>query len=649
MNARRRCHVRRPLRCVGLLAVLLPSLALSPAIAADRLATLSLEELGQVEITSVSKRAERLSDAPTAVFVITAADIRRAGVTSLPEALRLAPNLHVARTNNSDYAITARGFAGATANKLLVLIDGRSVYSPLFSGVFWDAQDLMLEDVQRIEVISGPGGTLWGVNAVNGVINVITRPTSGTGGGFAAVVLGSAEHRASLRWGGAAGHEGSSYRVYATRSERRHTENEAGQPINDAGRHSQAGFRADWQQGRDSLMVKGAVYDGQRDQPRPGTISISTLSVPLGPISIAGANLSALWERVLTGGGSLAVQAYYDGTRRKVQPTLDDTQHTVDVQFQHALGPHGAHLPVWGVQLREGQDRVASNPYFIFLPESLNQTWLSLFAQDEITLQPQLHLTLGGRIEHNDYTGAEFLPTARLAWKPTPQHLWWSALSRSVRAPSRLDRDPRIPGVPPYVLQGGPDVQAEIAHTLELGYRGQVAPEATFSATLFHSRYDKLRTRETFAGGSAYNNRMKAATTGLELWGSLQAGPGWRLHAGFTRLHQQLELKPGSNDLTAPAIAAGTNPARWWLLRSALDVGRSAELDATLRYVDTLNRPFVPSYHALDLRLGWRTSPTLEWSVVGHNLLGSGHGEFASAANRTHVEPAVQVKLEARF
>jgi iron complex outermembrane recepter protein len=628
----------------------MPAVAARAEPSGDRLASLSIEELSQIEITSVSKRAESLADAPTSVFVITAADIRRSGATTLPEALRLAPNLQVNRASAFEYTVTARGFASSSANKLLVLIDGRSVYSPLFSGVFWDVQDVVLEDVERVEVISGPGGTLWGVNAVNGVINVITRSARDTTGSLVALGGGNQETRGTARFG-ATLPEGGAYRVYATHREMRRTETESGTRVNDAGHHSQAGFRADGSVDGDLWMLKGDVYQGKRAQPLPGTIVISGLSVPLGNIPVSGSNLTAAWERRLAQGGAVAVQAYYDRAYRDVPPFFGDTQHIVDLQMQHSLGAHGAHQPVWGLQYREGRDRVSNGPYLAFLPERLSQTWISLFAQDEIALRPELQLTLGARAERNDYTGTEFLPTLRVAWKAAPQHLWWGALSRTVRAPSRLDHDTYVPGAPPYLLRGGPEVRAEVANALELGYRGQPTPNASFSATVFASRYKQLRTQEidpsvTFL---TYGNGMRGSTSGFEMWGSWQARPGWRLHGGFTRLRQHLELVAGSNDAAAVANAEGANPSRWWSLRSALDLGGSTELDATLRYVGTLPRPHVPSYTALDVRLGRRMSPGVDVSVTGQNLLGSGHGEFADVATRSYFQRAVVLKAEVRF
>jgi iron complex outermembrane receptor protein len=615
----------------------------------DPLKDLSIEELSNIEVISVSKREQRLSDAPTSVFVITSEDIRRSGATSLPEALRLAPNLQVARVSANEYAVSARGFNGTAANKLLVLIDGRSVYSPLFSGVFWDAQDAMLEDIERIEVISGPGGTLWGVNAVNGVINVITRGAAQTQGSLLVAGGGNREDRASVRYGGTFEND-VNYRVYATHFDTRHTETQADDRKDDAAHQTQVGFRSDWGRGGDKFMVKGDAYTGRDDQPLPGSISITGVQLQLGQISLSGANLIGRWERSLAGGGGLAIQAYYDRTDRTVPPTFADSQDIVDLQLQSSASLFGTHTAVWGAEYRYGMDRVANSIYVALLPANLNQRWSSVFAQDEIALRENVRITLGARLEHNDYTGTEFLPTARIAWKWAPSQLLWGAASRSDRAPSRLDHDTFVPGRPPYLLRGGPGVLAEIADDYELGYRGQITPAASLSATVYHTVYDRLRTQQIDPSFTYlfYGNGMRGTTSGLELWGSYQATPIWRLNGGFSRLRQNLHLTPYSIDIGAVQGTEGANPARWGMLRSSLDVGPRTQFDLTLRYVGALSQPSVPSYTALDLRLGWQLRPDIDLSVAGQNLLGSGHGEFTDVATRTDIKRAVFVKLECR-
>ncbi|HET6599261.1 MAG TPA: TonB-dependent receptor [Burkholderiaceae bacterium] len=607
--------------------------------------------MSNIEITSVSKRAERLSDAPTSVFVITRDDIRRSGATSLPEALRLAPNLQVARASANGWAISSRGFNSASANKLLVLIDGRSVYSPLFSGVFWDVQDLMLEDVERIEVISGPGGTLWGVNAVNGVVNVITRSSDQTQGRLLSLGAGNQEAQAALRQGGELGENGH-YRIYAKQSHREHTETQDGRPVDDASHTTQIGFRTDWAHGSDKITFQGDAYNGKREQPLPGTIAISGVNLALGTISVSGGNLLARWKRRLANDASVTAQMTYDRVERTVPPTFAEKLDIVDFQIQHASRPNENHALVWGAEYRYAMDDVVNSTYVAFLPSRVNQAWASLFAQDEIAIGSALQLTLGARIESNDYTGSEFLPNVRLAWKPSANQLLWGAVSRTVRAPSRLDRDTFVPGQPPFLLTGGPDFRSEVAKVYELGYRAQPTERVSYSVTAFHADYDRLHTQELAPSQTSlfFGNGMRGTVRGVEMWGSYQATPKWRLHGGLTRLWQDFQLRPGSID-TADSVASteGANPSRQWKLRSSLDLTRQMDLDITARYVSELALPRVPSYLAMDLRWAWRPSPRVELSVTGQNLLGPAHGEFTSELTRTAFSRAVFVELVSRF
>lgn len=631
--------------------------------AAEQLADLSLEDLGNLAITSVSKRPEPLSGAPTSIYVITADEIRRSGAASLPEALRLAPNLHVAQAYEGGYAISARGFNSSSANKLLVLIDGRSVYTPLYAGVFWDVQNPMLEDIERIEVISGPGGTLWGLNAVNGVINVITRPAGQTIGWLATAGAGNRLARAAARQGGSLGDDGS-YRLYAQYFNRRHTRTAAGTDVDDAMRMSQAGFRADWSAAgaADRLMLQGEIYRGERGQPLPGAITLTGVRFVLGDIPLAGAHLLSRWERRLDSGAVVSVQGYFDRTERDVRTIFGERLNIADLQFQYASAPHPRHAWVWGAQHRYGKDKVNNETaFFGFLPARVDQKWSSVFAQDEIAVSQRLRLTVGARLERNDYTGTEFLPGARLAWKAADDHLLWAAASRTVRAPSRLDRDIFYPArprstPPPFILAGGPDVRSEIAEVFELGWRGRPAPRTSVSATLYRSFYDHLRTQQIAATRNYVflSNGMQGRVDGIEAWGTWQPLPSWRLQAGLAGLRMKLRLRPGSNDLAA-LTARSADPALTWTLRSALDLAAGQELELALRHVSTLSsgtpaaRVIVPSYTAFDLRWGWRPRSGLELSVAGQNLLGTAHGEFTAAATRTRLGPGVFAKLVSEF
>jgi len=609
-------------------------------------ADLSIEELASIQVTSVSKKPEGLQGAPASVFVITADDIRRVGARSVPDALRLAPNLHVAQGASYANAISARGLNGSNnsaPNKLLVMIDGRSVYAPLFSGVFWDMQDVMLEDVERIEVISGPGGTLWGVNAVNGVINITTRSAQATEGSLAMLRAGTDGADLAFRQGyrGAA----ASWRVYGKALDRSRSEDAAGKAVNDGWQQGQIGFRADWERGADVFSVNGNVYRGSHGQPEPGEISVTGTDLRLGRIRTEGANLTGRWEHALDGGASLSVQAYLDHTRRDVPPTFAESLQVADLQLQHSLPALGRHALVWGANYRHSWDDVTNSEIIAFLPAKVEQTWSSVFAQDEVSLLPDLRLTLGARVERNPYTGSEFLPTARLAWRLAPRHALWAAASRTVRAPTRLDADAFVPGRAPFLLRGGPTVRAEVARVFELGYRGQPLDALSYSATLFHHRYDHLRTQEvdptqTFL---TFGSLMEGQATGIEMWGSYQVSAAWRTSAGFTALHETLRLKAGSNDEAGPGTA-GKDPAHSFQLRSNYALDDARDLELGLRKVAALENPAIPAYWALDARFGWRLRRNLELSVVGRNLNGS-HGEYGALASRAELDRSLWVKL----
>lgn len=628
-------------------AILCVSPSTRAATPSGNLADLSFEELANIEVTSVSKKAERLADASASVFVMTAEEIRRSGAISLPEVLRLAPNLQVAQSSAHGYAISARGLNGSNnsaPNKLLVLIDGRSVYTPLFSGVFWDVQDVMLEDVERIEIISGPGGTLWGTNAVNGVINVITRAAKDTPGALAAAAAGTRGADAAFRLGGTLGDHGH-YRVYGKYADLNHTFKQNGGAVDDASHKAQLGFRADWDRAGDQLTLHGNAYRGAEGQPAPGAIAIAGKKLALGAVAFSGANLTSRWSRLLDGGANVSLQAYFDRTMRTVPPTFSEALDIVDIQFQHALRPLGMHAAVWGANYRYSMDRVVNSSFFAFLPGNVNQKWSSLFAQDEISLRKDLRLTVGARMERNDYTGREFLPNARLAWRIADDHMLWSAASRAVRAPSRLDSDAHIPGAAPFLLGGGPRVLSEVATVYELGYRGQPAANLSLSVTAFHNDYDHLRTLEIAPSGTflIFGNGMRGAANGVETWGAYQASPRWRLSAGLTALKERLWLKPGSFDAAAPG-AAGNDPAYTWQLRSSWNPAPTRELDITVRHVAALGKSAVPAYTTADVRFSWRLRPGLDLSLVGQNLFGR-HAEYGPVATRTEVAPGAQVKL----
>ncbi|MBI3561456.1 MAG: TonB-dependent receptor [Gammaproteobacteria bacterium] len=608
---------------------------------------LSLEQLGNIEVTSVSKKQERLLDAPASIYVITGEAIRRAGVYTLPEALRLAPNLQVARINSSQYAISARGFNSSTANKLLVMLDGRTIYTPLYSGVFWDAPDVILEDVDRIEVISGPGGTLWGANAVNGVINIITKPTEETMGNFASVVGGNTGQSLAVRHGGALGGTAKgNYRVYAKFNNFEHSITASGNAVPDAWEHGQVGFRSDWNTVNKRLTLKANIY---QDAIHQATASRQHNN---------GGNILGRCEQILLDGSNLRTQLYYDHTTRDYPGRFSEKLDMLDVDLQHALPVTVNHQLIWGGGYRIATDRVRNSSVLAFLPADRDLHWGNLFVQQEWILQPELRFTAGSKLESNDYTGLEFLPNVKLAWKPHTDTLLWTALSRAVRAPSRIDKEfyANIPLVTPnsptptlYSLQGGPDFRSEIATTLDLGLRHQVGTDLSYSLTVFFSRYDRLRSLDTLPGNIAVlGNQIKARVEGLEAWGSYQLATTWSLNAGVVLQQQHFE---GDN---VAQSSPGNDPHSQWRLGSKWDLSDAMEWDVSIRHVGDLPSPAVAAYTAVDTRLGWYISRTAQLAVTAQNLFDPRHPEFAASstttvANTIQVERAIDVTLTVKF
>jgi iron complex outermembrane receptor protein len=587
-------------------------------------------------VTSVSRRGEPLAAAAASIYVITAEAIRRSGVSSLPEALRLAPNLQVARIDATQYAISARGFNNAIGNKLLVLIDGRTVYTPFFSGVFWDQQDVLLDDVERIEVISGPGATLWGANAVNGVINILTHSSADTVGTLVDGRGGKHERGLSLRHGVALGDSGH-LRVYAKTARLENTENAAGGPRADGNERHQAGLRADWAAGVDNFTVQGDAY---RTRAEHRGVAFGT---ELTPISSSGANLLGRWTRSLGAGSELRLQAYLDHMDRDdaflYRPQVD----LADLEAQHSV-TEGRHKVVWGGGYRRSRDDLGAGFAFGFVPQRQTLSWGNLFVQDDVALTSDISATLGLKFEHNDFTGLETLPNLRLAWQLQPHQFVWGALSRAVRAPARLDRDIRLFPNPPYIIAGGPDFVSEVANVLELGWRGQFAAGWSGSATAYLSHWKRLRSGQP-PPNAQVQNMIDGRTYGVEAWATWQARPDWRLSGGLTTLRKDLALRPESTDPVGPANL-GDDPSFQWSLRSTFNPAEGQELDVALRRVASLPQAQVPAYTALDLRYGVRLRPGVELSVVGQNLLDPGHAEFGTAPGRAEIERGVGVWLK---
>jgi iron complex outermembrane recepter protein len=599
----------------------------SPASLVD----LSLEQLVNVEVTSVSKRPQRLADVSATAYVISADDIRRSGAASLPEVLRLAPNLQVARADANQYAVTARGFNSVLSNKMLVLVDGRTVYSPLFSGVFWEAQDLMLEDIERIEVLSGPGGTLYGSNAVQGVINIITRSAAETQGTLVSAGAGNRDKALAARYGGTTA-AGTAWRAWAKALRRAHSELAGGAAVRDEASMSHAGFRADHGDGPHHFTVQGDLYRSAIDQAPAER-------------RLAGANLLGRWARELSSGSRTQFQAYFDRTERDQPGALRDTLDTVDLDFQHLSQPLPGHDLIWGGGWRLQHDRTDNtNPAALALLPAERRTVLwNVFAQDEFALGRQAKLTLGLKLEHNDYTGLEWLPNARLAWELAPNHLVWGAVSRTVRTPARVDRDFYTPGTPPFALAGGPGFQSEVAKAYEVGLRGQPLPSVSYSASLFHHDFDRLRSIDAAPGGATFNNNFEGKLDGFTAWARWRVNERWRVNASYSRLKQEFSARPGTAPLGGIA-SLGNDPPHRWTLGTSIDLGAAMEVDLQLRHSAPLPNPAVPAYTVLDARWGWRVRPGLELSLALRDIGDSSHAEWGSAANRAEVRRSAFLK-----
>jgi iron complex outermembrane receptor protein len=598
--------------------------------AAASLADLSLEQLREVVVTTVARRPERLEATAASVYVISADDIRRAGATTIPEALRLAPTLSVARADANQYAVSARGFNNVLANKMLVVIDGRPVYTPLFSGVFWEVQDVMLEDVERIEVVTGPSTALWGSNAVNGLIHIVTRNAAATAGALVSANWGDRERSAALRYG-LDGGAGGNLRLYAKSYDRQDTHRADGRSVDDAAAGTQIGFRGDWALAQSTLTLQGDAYRSRIDQ------GASTRR-------LGGANLLGRWERTFADGSDMSVQAYVDRTTRDQPGAVIDKLDTVDLIAQYGFRPADAHRVLLGAGYRHARDDVTSFDAIALVPAVRTMGWGRVFAQDEIAVTPRLAVTLAASVETNPYTGAQLLPSVRLAYRPNAESTWWGAVSRAARAPSRVDRDYVQPARPPYLVAGGPDFVSEIAEVYELGYRAQPVPALSYSVTLFQHEHSRLRSLAPTAQGLQFQNGYQGRTRGVEAWARWRVTPAWRLDAGLSLLQQKLALSPGAIDVVG-VQGLGNDPRQSWSLRSSVDLSARVGWDVSVRHVGELPAPRVPSYTAVDSRLAWRVAPRTEIALVVQNLFDPSHAEWGSPANRVELERSVLLQL----
>jgi iron complex outermembrane recepter protein len=635
---------------IGLaIAVSLAGVARAEDIATDdttveKLQSLSLEDLANVTVTSVSKRGEPLGEAASSIYVITHDDIARSGAASVPEMLRLAPNLQVTQTSASGYVITARGFNGnpgaqSFSNKLLVLIDGRSVYSPLFSGVFWDMQDVLPQDIERIEVISGPGATLWGANAVNGVINIITRSASRTQGGLVDVEGGSQDRQVGIRYGGKVADD-LTWRVYGRALAADSQLTAAGAKAGDAWSRVQGGFRIDWAaRPTDLVTFQGDAFGGSEDQRGAGDEKIS------------GRNLTARWSHSAATGSELQVQAYYDYAERATEGGGGKFHtNTYDIEAQDSFTWGERQQIVWGGGLRTSRYRIEGTQTLFFNPASGSLNLANLFAQDTITLSPTVRLTVGLKVEDDPYVKPEPLPDLRLAWSPNEALTLWGAMSMAVRSPTPFDRDvveKLAPAAPPQLI-GDADFQHEKLTAYEAGLRLHPSSVATLSISAFYNDYDQLRTIELSPGRKLpllWGNMLEGSTYGVEAWGEVRVQPWWRLSGGFSTLQEDLRFKPGATGIVG-LHQDGLDPKFQASAKSSMDLGSRVTLDGDLRYVGALPNGVVAAYTELNARLGWNITERLQLAVSGRNLLHARHVEYPGG---DAIQRTVSADLQWRF
>lgn len=657
-RARKACAGLAPL-CVALAG---PAAA---QVDATALREMSLEDLMNVEVTSVSRSESTVGESPAAVFVITQDMIRRSGATVIPEVLRMVPGLHVARIDGNKWAVASRGFNGRFAKNLLVQVDGRAVYNPQIAGVFWDGVDVPLEDVERIEVIRGPGASVWGANAVNGIINIVTKKAQDTQGGMVSGGGGNEELASgTFRYGGRSG-EHLAYRIHGKGFEHDDQSSPEGDP-NDAWRVAGGGMRMDWTPNVRDALTLDAGYTrsvaGTKDRFAMTDGPPFAVSIPADETT-EDAHVLGLWSRRLDPDSGLRLQAYWDGWQRVNEFHYRDTRfNTYDVDFQHSFKAGERQKWVWGLGYRyvdaDLNDSRNNDGFTLsWLDPHPHMEVFSGFAQDEIAIvREKLALTLGSKLEHNNFTDYEVQPGARLLWTPTRRQSAWAAVSRAVRTPSFTEHEARFvsppanPSRPPAVgIVANRDLEPEEVWAYELGYRVQPADQFTADAALFYNVHNDLRVNranpelaatlpEPLTVASQFDNGMSGETYGAELAATWQVAGWWRLYAAYTflemQLHRDADLAPSAEALE------GQDPQQQVFAQSSFNLPGGVEFDLTGRFVDGLSgfnptglpgvSDTVDAYVALDARLAWRVRRNLELAVAGRNLTDERHPEFGT-------------------
>jgi len=638
----------------------------SPQSDVDGLKKLSLEELSSIEVTSVSKTTESLGGAAAAIAVVTNEDIRRSGARSVPDALRLVPGLHVARQTADLWAVSSRGFSSTNSEKLLVLSDTRSIYTPLFSGVFWDVQDFFLQDIDRIEVIRGPGAALWGSNAVNGVINITTKRAQDTQGVYSEVG-GGPEERAIVgsRYGGKTSN-GIYYRLFGTYFDQ-DSSRHASTTASDDSRLGHLGFRSDWDATKkDAITLQGDIYRANIGRLSP-SVTINGRPQPTGNLEVGagGGNILGRWRHTINDGSDLQFRVYYDRTHRN-DPSFVDDLDTIDLDFQHRLNPLPRQEVIWGFNYRLTNNRNRGKGIWNLQPPDSRDNLVSGFVQDQISIRDNFRVTLGTKLEHNDFSGAEVQPSARIAWDFVPGQTLWTAVSRAARVPTRIERDIATDASNPAGsivarLLGNKDFDSERLLAYELGYRAQVLQSLALDIAAFYNRYKGLASLEfapDFTDPSTgktirpivNRNLTDGTTQGIETLLTFSPRAFWRLTASHAYIN--LDLTPTGADLNRGRFLEGSTPRHQVGLRSFLDLPAAFQVDAQFRHLTDIkklpsivNGTGIPGYSELDARLAWHGWKRLEISLVGESLLHDHHVEFGSPATRGEIQRSVYGKI----
>lgn len=595
--------------------------------------------------TLAARKVQTLGDTAAALFVITNEDIRRAGITSLPEALRMAPGIQVAHINANKWAISARGSNAPYSSKLLVMIDGRTVYSPWQSSVFWDIQDVVIEDIDRIEVIRGPGGALWGANAVNGIINIVTRSSEMTQGNMLSIHADTGEEPliATVRHGGEIDNT-MFYRVYGKFYQHAPFLDEHGEEIHDSWLLRRGGFRLDWEKDEQNrFTLQGDIYDGFTNEESIDRNARDVHATDY--LDLYGHNILGRWqyqqENDIT-----TLQIYYDNTNRD-RPLNKELRDTYDIDFQQNLTLTHTHSLIWGLGFRRTSDTLDTS----YTPSKRTTQLFSGFIQYEWLFEPQkLRFTIGSKLEHNDYTGFEWQPTIRLLWTPLKEHSAWVAISKAVRTPSRIDSDLKSRGSTPTMIvnyTGNPNFKPEQVIAYEMGYRFKYADSAFFDANIFFSDYNSLRSVDLVSFDPstipiettiALDNKMYGEVYGIELSTHWQVLDNWQLIFAYSYLSTQLHMKEATTYFSTE-VEEGDNPKNQVTLRSLVNLPHNMEFDTTVYYVDSLPNQEVASYIRTDMRLGWHINKDLSIDLGTRNLFDNQHKEFGNGTESSVIIP----------